>query len=89
MMNENQSMNQRHGETCNCPGCTWAHMKTHSVVYHMFKKLFILIALLFVFWLGTQLGELRALERQMHMGAWRTTTGQPAMPSGTGMIYTQ
>ena len=34
--------------------------------YHLVKKVFVLLVIIFVFWLGLRLGELRTLERTMH-----------------------
>ena len=58
-------MDQKHGQTCNCPGCRWSYMKTHSLWYHVFKKLFVLIVIVFAFWMGTKLGELRGLAHEL------------------------
>ena len=54
------SMGGNCGNNCN----------TISGAYHchknwIFRKLFVLIALLFMFWMGLRLGELRALDRMM------------------------
>ena len=68
-----------HGQNCQCPGCQWSHIKTHSLVYHMFKKIFILIVIVFAFWMGTKLGELRGLAHEIRASQWQGMQSQ-AMP---------
>lgn len=79
-----------HGETCNCMGCKMNRMYYHPV-YHIIKKIFILVVIVFAFWLGMRLGEMRTLLRVMHvergmmMGAANDYDTQAIPPVPTNM----
>jgi len=56
----------------------------HHPAYHLVKKVFVLLVIIFVFWLGLRLGELRTLERVQ--GSEARMMMQNTMPQGYGSI---
>ena len=82
-MEGNMNMGKMHGSTCDC-GAQWCGMGYHPV-YHLVKKIFVLLVIIFVFWLGLRLGELRTLEHGMHDGMMMGGYGAVNYGAGVGM----
>lgn len=51
---------------------------------HMYKKIFMIVAMVFMFWFGLQLGELRTLSRMMER---HERYGYGMMNQGEGVIW--
>jgi len=55
---------QEHTNTCDCKGCTW--MKNSKMMRcHFGKSIIKIIFVLFIFWLGIQVGMVKSFRHEM------------------------
>ena len=82
MEGNNTSGMNKHGSYCDCDA-KWCGMGHHPA-YHLVKKAFVLLVIIFVFWLGLRLGELRTLEQSQRaeLRMMMMQNGAPQSPFG-------
>lgn len=63
----NLFMEQERSNTCDCKGCTW--IKNSKMMHcHFWKMITRIIFILFIFWLGVQVGMVKSFSKQMRAG---------------------